>query len=110
MWWRGPYCLVPGAWCLLVLGPWSLVLRASDGRFDQAIRFFGRYEHFVGIIQSERLQVDEQVMPVGHADREFRQIVARIERGRRHRVQRVLHRAARVSGKGLDEDRPDALA
>src|SRR3954464_11253266 len=31
----------------ILFGPWCLVLRASDGGFDQAIRFFGRHEHLI---------------------------------------------------------------
>src|SRR3954454_23530201 len=49
-------------------------------RFDQPERLIGGDENLVRIVQAERRQVDEQVVPVGERQGDRRQIDARRQR------------------------------
>src|SRR5436309_11819606 len=67
----------------LILGRWSSVvglpilpsrLPPVHSGLNQSVRFFSRHEDVVGIVQAERLQIDEQVMPVRQPYRNLRHV------------------------------------
>src|SRR5438093_12376781 len=93
--------------------PWSaarLVPRSANGCFNYTVRLVGGDEYLVRIVQPERLQVDKQMMPVRHRQRDLLGVCTGRQRGLRHRVQRVLDRAALVHRKYLEQGRADPFA
>ena len=64
----------------------------------------------VRVVEPERRQIDQQVMPVGQRQRDRGDVGAGRQRRLAHRVERVLHRAAVVRGEGLDQRAADRAA
>ena len=72
----------------------SCALKCSG---DRAVGFVGGEEDLVGVLQAERLQIDEDAMLVGHGQRDPLDLRARLERRRSHGVERLLHGEALVA-------------
>ena len=70
----------------------------------------GRDEHDVRVVEPERREIDEQVMPVGHGQGHFRDVGKRRQSRRAHRVQRMLDRSAVVRRERVKQRRADPLA
>src|SRR5258706_118793 len=78
-------------------------LPPRDSRLDQPERLLRRDEDLVGIVEAERLEVDQQVVAVRQRELDVDDASARGQRGFSHRIKRLLHRFAPVGGERLDE-------
>ncbi len=77
--------------------------RALKCSGDRAVRFIGRKKNLIGVFQSKGPQIDEDAMLVGHDQGDPLDLGTRIERGRAHGVERLLHGETLVGGKCLEQ-------
>src|ERR1700704_3469227 len=69
-------------------------LVAQDGTFDQAVRAVGGVEHLAGVVQTERLEVNQEMVLVGQGQPDLGDVPLAVQHGPTHRVQRLLQGAA----------------
>ena len=81
-----------------------------DGGLNVAVRFIDGNKNVIRIVLSKRAQVRQQVVEIGHSERDARNLRRGGECGFSHVKQRVLHAHAVVRGKFLEQRGNDARA
>ena len=81
-----------------------------DGGFDVAVGLVDGDEDVIGIVLAEWSQVGEQVMQIGHGERDAGNLGSGFESGFSHVEERVLHTHAVMRGKLLEQGGDDTSA